>query len=124
MKRLFLFLILTLFLTPVLGENVTLLWGVVNEDINGNPAVIVSYNVYRSDVSGSPYNLVGSAPQSPAPFFTEVVDLSTGDKFYVVSAIKNSGLEGGFSNEGTATALSPDTAPGTATVTITITVSP
>ena len=111
--------ILFVLLTSVsFAENVNLFW-----DSNSEPDVTF-YNVYRSDTSGSLYSVIGTVTQTANPMYSDMgVDL-TADKFYVVTANNSAGLESGFSNEVSASAVPTATPPGAPTITITITVSP
>ena len=125
MKNLFFTAILLILMTAFsFGEQVNLFWDSVTTDIDGNPALVVFYNVYRGDAAGGPYAVIGTVPQATNPTYLDAgVDLTT-DKFYVVTANDNTGQESGFSNEAPASAIPPGTPPSAPTVTITITVSP
>ena len=111
------------------GENVNLFWDAVTTDISGNPAIVTSYNMRRGNVANGPYTVVGIAPQALNPLFIDAaVDLTT-DKFYVVTAVDNTGKESGFSSELRVTAEPPTDDPGipsnfgyTITVTTTTTI--
>ncbi len=120
MKKLFITTILLTMMTVFsFGETVTLFW-----DANSEPNV-THYDVFRSDVTGGQYSSVGAVVQGANPFFTDLsVDLSAGDKFYVVRAVNNEGLSSVDSNEVSASGAPVGTPPGAPTITITVTVSP
>ena len=68
-------------------------------------ANIVSYNVYRSTVSGGYYGLVGSTAGS-ASYTDATVEPAT-TYYYVVTAVNNEGEQSGYSNQVAAAVPSP-----------------
>jgi hypothetical protein len=80
--------------TPA-GHSATLNWN------NGDPTAI-SYNVYRSTVSGGPYLPLNSAPLSATTFKDSTVAAGS-TYYYVVTETNASGVESQFSSEVPAT---------------------
>ena len=73
---------------------------------DGEPIIIEStlsrevtgYNVYRSEVSGGPYELLGSVDPIDIPGYTDIDPLLGQDNFYIVAALYD-GNQGMFSEE-------------------------
>jgi fibronectin type 3 domain-containing protein len=61
-------------------------------------STVVGYNIYRGSVSGGPYALLNSAPNSSLSF-TDSAVVSGQTYFYVVTAVDASGTESVVSNE-------------------------
>jgi len=123
MKFISLVFILLLITIPAFGETVNIFWDSVDVDIDGNPTLVVSYNVKRSDVSGGPYTEIASVSATPNPTYSDTIDLAA-DKFYVITAVDNIGREGGPSNEAVASREDPGSVPGSTTINLIITVNP
>jgi len=90
---------------PLKGSGLTALAHSVDVTwtISSSPSV-VSYNVYRSTVSGGPYTKVGSATGS---IFTDSTAQSGKTYFYVVTAVDGTGIESVVSGEVTAVIPTP-----------------
>ncbi len=83
----------------VLGPSVTLSW---SPSVSAN---IAGYNIYRSSVSGGPYELI-SGPIAGATFTdTNVTPGQT--YYYVLTSVSSSGVESGFSGQAAVTVASP-----------------
>jgi len=67
---------------------------------NGNPSPTpaAAYSVYRSHISGGPYNRVGSVPASIGSYTDGSVQ-SGNTYYYVVTSLDSLGHESSFSNE-------------------------
>jgi hypothetical protein len=65
---------------------------------NNREREITGYNVWRSDISGDDYELIGTVPQDDYPFFTDSEPLAGAWNYYVVTALYD-GIDGEFSNE-------------------------
>jgi len=118
MKLIISSILFILFMSFSFAENVNLFWD-ANTELN-----VTHYNIHRGDTVGGPYTVIGTSSQASNPMFSDLaVDLTT-DKFYVVTALNNAGMESAFSNEVSASSVPPATPPSAPTITITITVSP
>lgn len=84
--------------TTVLAHSVDVTW-----TISSSPGV-VSYNVYRSTVSGGPYSKIGAATGT---IFTDSTVQSGKTYFYVVTAVDGLGIESVVSGEVTAVVPTP-----------------
>lgn len=80
------------------AHSVSLSW-----TISSSPSVM-SYNVYRSAVSGGPYAKVGN---SATPSFTDVTVQAGKKYFYVVTSLDGSSVESAVSGEVSATVPAP-----------------
>jgi hypothetical protein len=66
----------------------------------------VSYNIYRSTVSGGPYTMINTSPDSTTSYTDSTV--VSGDTYYYVATAVNASLEeSGYSNQATAVIPSP-----------------
>ena len=72
-------------------HSVTLNW-------QAGPSSVEGYNVYRSEVSGGPYQRITSSPVT-SPTYTDSTVQSGGHYFYVVTSVKKNGEESAYSNE-------------------------
>ncbi len=91
---------LALALSPLQGQQLTnwggdLFWDAVTEDINGDPATIAGYNLYKGG-SGGPYNKLNSALITLTTFNDAAWALND---CYVVTAVKQGGIESASSVE-------------------------
>jgi len=86
----------TLMVSNVTASQVTLTWTA------STTATVVSYNVYRSLVSGSGYVKIGSV-NAVAANFTDLSVASGTTYYYVVTAVGPGNAESVFSNEVSAT---------------------
>jgi hypothetical protein len=81
------------------AHSVTLNW-------ERGPSSVEGYYLYRSDVSGGPYQRITSALVTPPPYTDTAVQ--DGDHyFYVVTSVKKNGDESAYSNEVAVTIPSP-----------------
>ena len=81
------------------AHSVTLNW-------EPGPSSIEGYYVYRSDVSGGPYQRISSALVT-SPTYTDTTVQGGGHYFYVVTSVKKNGEESPYSNEVDVTIPSP-----------------
>jgi hypothetical protein len=66
----------------------------------------VSYNIYRSTVSGGPYTMINTSPDSTTSY-TDSTVVSGDTYYYVATAVNASSEESGYSNQATAAVPSP-----------------
>jgi fibronectin type 3 domain-containing protein len=66
----------------------------------------VSYNMYRGTVSGGPYTMINSSPDTTTAYTDSTVASGT-TYYYVATAVDASGNESGYSNQATAVVPSP-----------------
>jgi hypothetical protein len=79
-------------------------------DLNWNPSTstnITGYNVYRGLTSGGPYSKVNNGGLVASTVYTDAAVASGQTYFYVVTAVDNSGVESGDSNQTQAVVPSP-----------------
>ena len=72
-------------------HSVTLNW-------EAGPSSVEGYNVYRSEVSGGPYQRINSSLVT-SPTYVDTTVQSGGHYFYVVTSLKKNGDESAYSNE-------------------------
>ena len=72
-------------------HSVTLTW-------EPGPSSVEGYYVYRSDVSGGPYQRITSALVT-LPTYTDTAVQGGGHYFYVVTSVKKNDEESAYSNE-------------------------
>ena len=66
----------------------------------------VSYNIYRGTVSGGPYTMINTSPDSTTAYTDSTV--TSGDTYYyVVTAVNSASEESGYSNQATAVIPTP-----------------
>jgi phospholipase C len=66
---------------------------------NHNPSpTLAAYSVYRSNISGGPYSLVGSVPASITSYSDATV-VSGDTYYYVLTSVDSQGYESAYSNE-------------------------
>ncbi|MCF7912224.1 MAG: T9SS type A sorting domain-containing protein [Candidatus Cloacimonetes bacterium] len=83
------------------GRNLPLFAGSREErEVNG-------YNIWRSDVSGEAYELVGNVPQDDNPTYVDDEAIAGEWNYYVVTAIYD-GVDGEFSNEASVFVMNND----------------
>lgn len=83
-----------------LNRNILVAW-VASTDPNA-----AFTRIYRSQVTGGPYNLIGQVAQATTTFLDAQV-VPGGTYFYVTTEIDNTGAESIFSSETSATADGP-----------------
>jgi len=85
----------SLLMIPAYAENVNLLW-----DANASIEQVTSYNIYRTDTSGSYLfgSPEGTVAATASPSFVDVFNFVGRTRFYVVTAVNVNG-ESGASNE-------------------------
>jgi fibronectin type 3 domain-containing protein len=66
----------------------------------------VSYNIYRSTVSGGSYTMINTSPDSTTAYADNTVVSGT-TYYYVATAVNASGNESGYSNQVTAVVPTP-----------------
>jgi fibronectin type 3 domain-containing protein len=66
----------------------------------------VSYNIYRGTVSGGPYTMINTSPDS-ATAYTDSTVVSGQTYYYVATAVNSESEEGGYSNQATAVIPTP-----------------
>ena len=72
---------------------------------SGTPGV-VGYYVYRSTVSGGPYNKISSSPE-PTLTYSDMNVASGQTYYYVITAQDGGGMESTYSNQATVTVMTP-----------------
>jgi hypothetical protein len=68
---------------------------------NASATPLVTYNVYRSSVSGGPYSKINPSAVSALSYVDTAVAAGK-TYYYVVTAVNSSNVESGYSNEATA----------------------
>ena len=102
MKKLFIMFLVILFMIGIANAatNVSFIW-----EPNTEPD-LAGYRVWRSNVSGGPWTMVGEIPcgsnDNTCARFTEL-GVPDGTYFWVATAYDNEGYESEYSNEQTAT---------------------
>lgn len=79
-------------------------------DLNWTPSTstnITGYNVYRGLISGGPYSKINTGGLVASTLFTDSSVASGQAYYYVVTAVDNSGIESGDSNQTQAIVPSP-----------------
>jgi hypothetical protein len=66
----------------------------------------VSYNIYRGTVSGGPYTMINSSPDTTTAYTDSTVASGT-TYYYVATAVNSESQESGYSNQATAVIPSP-----------------
>jgi fibronectin type 3 domain-containing protein len=66
----------------------------------------VDYNIYRGTVSGGPYSMINSSPDS-ATTYTDSTVTSGLTYYYVVTAVNSDAQESGYSNQAQAVIPTP-----------------
>jgi len=66
----------------------------------------VSYNIYRSTVSGGPYTMINTSSDSTTTY-TDSTVVSGDTYYYVATAVNASSEESGYSNQTTAVIPNP-----------------
>jgi fibronectin type 3 domain-containing protein len=66
----------------------------------------VSYNIYRGTVSGGPYAMINSSPESTTSYNDSTV-VSGHTYYYVATAVNSESQESGYSNQATAVIPTP-----------------
>ena len=77
------------------AHSVTLSWTASTSDVTG-------YYIYRATQTGGPYTKLNSTPVAEVIYFDSTIQ-SGHSYFYVVTAVDSSNVEGGYSNEVSAT---------------------
>jgi fibronectin type 3 domain-containing protein len=66
----------------------------------------VSYNIYRGTVSGGPYTMINTSPDSTTTY-TDSTVVSGRTYYYVATAVNSKSEESGYSNQATAVIPTP-----------------
>lgn len=66
----------------------------------------VGYNIYRGNVSGGPYSMINSSPDSATTYIDSTV-VSGNTYYYVSTAVNSESQESGYSNQATAVIPNP-----------------